>query len=234
MTDLIRTLPLNLPVDTRSLARVSVDPGLSAGVRAQLAVKRAFDIVAALLGLVLVAPVLAVVALLVRLDSPGGALFRQTRVGVGGRRFRIVKFRTMVQGAEAILALDPELLAEYERNNFKLASEADPRITGLGRFLRQTSLDELPQLWNVLRGEMSLVGPRPLPENHFDAFGEKKDSYLSMRPGITGYWQVAGRSAAGHAMPEMTDYYVRNWSLWLDAQVLAKTVPAVLARHGAH
>ncbi len=196
--------------------------------------KRMVDILVAAGALVVVAPVVLLVALLIKLDSSGPALFRQTRVGRDGRRFQIVKFRTMVPGAEAILANDPPLRRAYEANHFKLAAEADPRITAFGRTLRKLSLDELPQLWNVLRGDMSLVGARPVPEGHFKSFSAAAQAdYTRMRPGITGLWQVNGRSHAGDTMPEANAEYVERWSLVLDLRIMLKTLPAVLRRHGA-
>lgn len=222
MTD-FSTLPITLK--TRDLTM---------STRLQLIGKRAIDIVVSAVGLVLVFPLLVAVGILVRLDSPGAALFRQARVGLGGRQFRIVKFRTMVKDAETLLATDEDLRERHRENNFKLATDHDPRVTRVGRFLRGASLDELPQLWNVLRGEMSLVGPRPVPEDHFLTFGKSKGSYVAMRPGITGSWQVAGRSHVTHEMPALTDYYVENWSLGLDLRILLKTLPAVVRRHGAY
>jgi lipopolysaccharide/colanic/teichoic acid biosynthesis glycosyltransferase len=205
---------------------------LSAGMRARLVVKRTFDVACALFGLLLIAPAMALVAVIVKLDSPGPVLFRQIRVGAGGRRFNIIKFRTMVRDAERILEADSELREAYEANDFKLSVEEDPRVTRAGRWLRRMSLDELPQLWNVLWGDMSLVGARPVPENHFAAFGPAQYAYTRMRPGVTGYWQVNGRNLA--SMEESNDFYLHNWSLWLDVRILARTVPAVLARRGAH
>ena len=205
----------------------------SRAIRAQLVLKRALDIVMSAAALIIAAPVMLAIALLVRLDSNGPIVFRQERVGVGGRRFRIFKFRTMVDGAESVLALDPALRSRYVANNFKLAVDDDPRITKIGAFLRRTSLDELPQFWNVLRGDMSLVGARPLPEAHFHSFGPSQERYVSMRPGITGPWQVGGRSNAGHEMAALTERYVENWNLLTDVGILLKTVPAVLSRRGA-
>lgn len=193
--------------------------------------KRAFDIVVATSMLVVFSPLLAVVAVAVRRTSPGPALFRQERVGQWGSTFPIYKFRTMAVDAEAQL-VDLRHRNEADGPLFKL--KEDPRVTRLGHVLRSTSIDELPQLWNVVRGEMSLVGPRPaLPiesgEWSIDLFDR-----VRVRPGITGMWQVSGRSDAGFGEYTRLDlYYVDNWSLVVDLTILAKTIPAVLTRRGA-
>jgi exopolysaccharide production protein ExoY len=201
-----------------------------------LGVKRGLDIALALAGLLLVAPVLLVISALVRWSSPGPAFFRQSRIGAGGRGFEILKFRTMVQDAEDILHDDPELKQLYLTNNFKIPAESDPRVTGFGSFLRRTSLDELPQLFNVLRGDMSLVGARPIEASQVHAlYGSRQALYLAMRPGLTGHWQVSGRSTIGDDDRAALDiHYLRNWSLRLDVMIMLKTLPAVLRRHGAY
>ena len=226
MTDLLRPLPFSL----------EDSPVLTLGARVQLAAKRGVDIAVALVGLVIVFPFMLILAAAVKLDSHGPALFRQTRVGAGGRTFKITKFRTMVDKAEALLYEDPELRRLHRSNSFKLPVEMDPRVTRLGRMLRATSLDELPQLWNVLVGDMSLVGARPSePAQVAQLYGENQEYYLSMRPGLTGYWQVNGRSAVGDDDRVALDmHYVQNWSFWLDIRVIVKTLPAVIARRGAH
>jgi exopolysaccharide biosynthesis polyprenyl glycosylphosphotransferase len=193
--------------------------------------KTVLDRVLAGLVLVLLSPVLGPVALAVRLTSPGPALFRQTRIGRDGREFQVVKLRTMYVDAEARLA---ELRDANETDGllFKIAS--DPRITPLGRFLRRTSVDELPQLLNVLRGDMSLVGPRPLPVKDSDFTGDVRRRLL-VRPGITGLWQVNGRSQLSWEDAVRLDlYYVENWSIALDLSILARTVGAVVRGTGAY
>ncbi|GJG88454.1 hypothetical protein tb265_36350 [Gemmatimonadetes bacterium T265] len=199
------------------------------------ACKRALDVVGAALGLVIAAPLLAALALLVRIGSPGPALFAQARVGRGGRVFRCYKLRTMRHDAESLLRTDPDLRATYERNGFKIPCDADHRVTRIGRVLRLTSCDELPQLWNVLRGEMSLVGPRPLVVRELAHYpGEDRDVLLSVRPGLTGAWAVGGRSRVGYPQRAAMELdYVRRWSLARDLGILLRTVGAVLARHGA-
>ncbi|MEO6772808.1 MAG: sugar transferase [Kofleriaceae bacterium] len=200
--------------------------------RAQRVAKRVIDVAGAALGLVLAAPLMVIVAIALRVSSRGPIIFAQERCGLAGRRFRFFKFRTMVHDAEdQRAALDH--LNEMTGPAFKIAR--DPRITRLGAVLRKTSLDELPQLWNVLRGEMSLVGPRPpLPEEvaHYDAHQFQR---LGVVPGITGLWQVSGRSSINdfETWLALDLAYVRRWSLWLDLRILAKTVVVVISARGA-
>jgi exopolysaccharide biosynthesis polyprenyl glycosylphosphotransferase len=198
----------------------------------RLVVKRAFDIVAAFCGLVALSPLLLACAVLVHYTSPGPVLFSQLRYGYNRRQFRMYKFRTMVSDAE-------ELQASLESRNEALGPvfkiRRDPRITPVGRILRKTSLDELPQLFNVLIGDMSIVGPRPLPVRDVSRFGEARlMRRFSVRPGITCLWQVTGRSDTSFDRWVQLDLdYIDNWSLSLDAQILIRTVPAVLAGNGA-
>ncbi|MCW3475474.1 undecaprenyl-phosphate galactose phosphotransferase WbaP [Limobrevibacterium gyesilva] len=196
--------------------------------------KVAFDLAAAVTLLLLLAPVLLAIAALIRRDG-GPVLFAQTRVGHGGRRFNCLKFRTMVVNADQVLrdalAGDPRAAVEWA-NNQKL--RRDPRVTPIGRLLRQTSLDELPQLFNVLRLEMSLVGPRPIVEHELPRYGDELAYYCSVRPGLTGLWQVSGRNDTSYGRKVQLDcWYVRNWTLWQDLVILMKTVPVVLFRKGA-
>ena len=199
--------------------------------------KRFIDLVLVLLSSPLWLPLMSLIYVLIWLEDRHDPLFLQPRVGRGGGSFRTAKFRTMVPDAEKVLqkALrkDPALKAEWEAN-FKLRK--DPRITKVGNFLRKTSLDEIPQLLNVLRGTMSLVGPRPLPAYHFDELSEQvRFLRHKVRPGITGLWQVSGRSESGNEGMEKWDpYYVRNWSLWLDIVILARTFKAVVRAQGAY
>jgi exopolysaccharide biosynthesis polyprenyl glycosylphosphotransferase len=191
--------------------------------------KRSFDVIGATLGLIAVAPVFAAIVAAIRLDSRGPVFFRQTRVGLEGRHFEITKFRSMVADAEARKA---DLLHLNETSGlFKI--DDDPRITRVGRFLRKTSLDELPQLINVWRGDMSLVGPRPLVLDEDAQVAGFDRARLALTPGMTGHWQILG--SARIPMEEMVgiDYlYVANWSLWTDVKILLRTVPYVLARRG--
>jgi Undecaprenyl-phosphate galactose phosphotransferase WbaP len=198
--------------------------------------KRALDVIGAGLGLVLLSPFFLVVALLVRADG-GPAFFAHQRVGRGGKLFGCLKFRSMVIDSqarlEALLASDPAARAEWEATR-KLKN--DPRITRIGRFLRSTSLDELPQLINVLRGDMSLVGPRPVQEAEIDRYyGASAAHYMAVRPGITGLWQVSGRSETSYESRVALDVsYVSRPSMLADLSILLRTPVAVLSRRGAH
>jgi lipopolysaccharide/colanic/teichoic acid biosynthesis glycosyltransferase len=171
-----------------------------------------------------------ILALAVRQDSAGRALFKQRRVGLHGRTFEVLKFRTMHDGAEDRLTELMEL-NEIRGHAFKLT--ADPRVTRVGRWLRRTSLDELPQLWNVLRGEMSLVGPRPPLVSEVQGYNVWHRRRLSMKPGMTGLWQVRARTEQDFDRWVETDLeYIDSWSLWLDLRILLRTIPAVLNREG--
>jgi exopolysaccharide biosynthesis polyprenyl glycosylphosphotransferase len=197
-----------------------------------LALKRAMDIVGATAGLVLLSPLLLAIALAIKLTSPGPVLFRQRRVGRGNAIFHMWKFRTMVQGADRMQAQLAHLNEMEGGAMFKIAD--DPRVTPVGRLLRSASLDELPQLWNVLRGEMSLVGPRPLvPAENDHVIGWHR-TRLDLTPGLTGPWQVMGRNAIPFAEMVKLDYlYVTDWSLWSDIKLLVRTLPVVVGRRGA-
>ncbi len=205
--------------------------------RVNLLIKRSFDLAAGLLIAFVSTPLVLLVALLVRIDSKGPAFYLQSRVGRRGRRFRCIKFRTMYLDAEDrlenILQSDPLRRTEWERH-YKL--KQDPRITRMGKLLRKWSLDEVPQIYNVIGGSMSLVGPRPLPDYHHERIGEPhRSDYLDVHPGITGLWQVSGRSDTEvEQMALLNSWYVRNWSLWLDVTLLLRTIPAVFGRRGAY
>lgn len=199
------------------------------------AVKAAFDYTVAVLLLLAASPLFVLFSILVARDG-GPVFYGHTRLGGDGRLFRCLKFRTMVPDAEGTLAellvTDPARQREWDENH-KL--QDDPRITAVGRFMRQFSLDELPQLFNVLTGDMSLVGPRPIHPDETGRFGEDIDYYLRVKPGITGLWQVSGRSDLDYTRRvQLNTWYVKNWSLWLDVVILLKTVPAVLSRRGAY
>ncbi|SFN91933.1 Undecaprenyl-phosphate galactose phosphotransferase, WbaP/exopolysaccharide biosynthesis polyprenyl glycosylphosphotransferase [Actinomadura madurae] len=194
--------------------------------------KGLFDRVAALAGIVLLSPLMALIAVLIKLSGNGPVLFRQTRVGRGGREFTVLKFRTMVQDAEARRL---ELLAANENDGVLFKIREDPRVTAVGRRLRRYSLDELPQLFNVLRGEMSLVGPRPPLPEEVAQYGGDVYRRLVVKPGLTGLWQVSGRSDLSWEESVRLDLrYVDNWTLALDLQIMWKTWSAVVRGSGAY
>jgi len=197
--------------------------------------KRLIDVVLAALSLVVLAPVFLVIALWIKVDSRGPVFFSQRRVGRGGRPFSCLKFRTMCPDAERQLVRDPELFRMYLANACKLPADRDARITRAGRVLRRTSLDELPQIVNVLLGHMSLVGPRPVLSSELAFYWPNASALSSMRPGMTGAWAVSGRSSVGYpARARIELEYVRRWSLRTDARILFKTIPAVVSGNGAH
>lgn len=198
--------------------------------------KRSFDLVSVMVGGTLCLPIIAVIALLIKLSSPGPVFYCQNRIARGGSTFRAWKFRTMDSNAaellESYLDANPDLRQEWEQDH-KLKN--DPRVTKIGYFLRKTSLDELPQIWNVLWGEMSLVGPRPIVADEIPKYQECFELYAKVRPGITGLWQISGRNNTTYAeRVELDSYYVRNWSPWLDLYILVRTIKVVLFREGAY
>ena len=198
--------------------------------------KRCMDLLLIVLASPLWLPLLALVALLIKLDSAGPVFYSQQRIGMGGRRFRAWKFRSMAINADQLLqdylASDPALRSEWELTQ-KL--RRDPRVTRVGRLLRKTSLDELPQLWNVLCREMSLIGPRPIVESEIPKYSHYFNLYIKVSPGISGLWQVSGRNNTTYQQRvELDAFYCRNWSLWLDLFILVRTVKVVLLREGAY
>ena len=198
--------------------------------------KRIFDLLCAIGGGLLILPIVAGVALLVAIDNSGNVIFAHRRIGKDGKEFSCYKFQSMVPDAQKILqdylAKNPEARKEWDES-FKLTN--DPRVTKLGGFLRKTSLDELPQLWNVIKGDMSLVGPRPIVRKEIERYGEYFREYAMVLPGITGMWQASGRSDTTYEeRVAMDTWYVRNWSVWLDIMYLAKTFTAVIFGKGAY
>lgn len=198
--------------------------------------KTIFDFALTLVGTVAISPILIFIAIWIYIDSPGPVIFKHTRIGKNGKKFLCYKFRSMCIDAKEKLAEllenDPVAKAEWKRD-FKLKN--DPRITKSGAFLRRTSLDELPQIFNVLKGEMSLVGPRPVIEEELERYGEYVNDYLMVKPGITGMWQINGRNDTSYAERVCMDsWYVRNWSIWIDNLILWRTLKSVIRCKGAY
>lgn len=200
----------------------------------QLMVKRCLDLIGATVGLVLLSPLFLLVGLAVKLDTPGPVFFSQDRAGLGGRRFRMYKFRTMGVGADTEKPNLVSLNHTGDSRLFKIPN--DPRITRVGRFLRRWSLDELPQIWNVFRGDMSLVGPRPFFESDLEDYEAHHFRRLGAKPGVTGLWQVSGRSHVVdfEEVVRLDREYIEHWSIWLDISIMLRTIPAVFGRHGAY
>jgi len=216
-------------VPGQSLPLFELKPPVFDGM--DFAVKRTFDVVGALLLLAVLSPLMAVIALAIKADSRGSVLFRSRRPGIGGRPFACLKFRTMQRGAEA---LQDQLEEHNEMGGAIFKIRRDPRVTGVGAFLRRWSLDELPQLFNVLKGEMSLVGPRPLPERDYQRLEDWHRKRYLVLPGLTGLWQVSGRSELDFDELVRLDFlYLERWSVFLDLTILIKTLPAVFKSRGA-
>lgn len=195
-------------------------------------VKRVFDIVWSLIGLIVLSPVFIILSILVKTTSEGPVFFAHKRVGKGGKTIKIYKFRSMVTNAEELIKqFTPEQKAEYEKN-FKL--ENDPRVTKVGKFMRKTSLDELPQLINILKGDISVVGPRPVMDVETKIYGNYRNMLLSVKPGLTGFWAANGRSHTTYTRRRaMEIYYVKNRSVLLDLKIIFKTFISVFKRVGA-
>lgn len=229
VVDLTGTDP-QLDIDLRPY--LTADAGLITASRFSLWIKRAIDVVGSMVLLVLLSPVFAVIALAVASTSPGPTLFKQRRVGKDGHEFEFYKFRSMGATAEQERYL---LIDGNECNGPVFKIRSDPRVTTVGRFIRRTSLDEMPQLWNVLRGNMSLVGPRPPLPNEVHQYSAWERQRLAVRPGITGIWQVSGRSDLDfETWVTMDIRYIQEWRLWLDLVLLIKTIPAALSGRGAY
>lgn len=204
----------------------------SARKKVYLAIKRLIDIIGSLIGIILLSPLYIIIAILIKFDSPGKVVFGHTRKGKGGKDIKVYKFRTMYSNASEIFeSFTPEQKEEYYKN-FKL--DNDPRVTKLGGFLRKTSLDELPQLFNILKGDMTIIGPRPIVEKEVEKYGDKAEKLFSVVPGLGGYWQANGRSDTTYEeRVEMDMYYIGNMSFWLDAKILFQTAISVLKGEGA-
>jgi exopolysaccharide biosynthesis polyprenyl glycosylphosphotransferase len=198
---------------------------------AQLFAKRALDVIVSATLLILLSPLMLIISVLIKLTSKGPVFYRQLRCGLGGRRFNVYKFRSMVDGAEKMRA-DLEHLNEADGPVFKIAD--DPRVTVVGKWLRRLSLDELPQLWNILKGEMSFIGPRPPRPEEVEKYESWQRRRLRMRPGMTCLWALEGRSRLSFDRWMQLDLsYIDDWSLWLDAKIFFKTIPHVLFGRGA-
>lgn len=195
-------------------------------------VKRFIDIIISLLGIIILSPVFLIISILIKKESDGPVFFKHKRIGKDGKEIGIYKFRSMVPNAEDLIKkFTPEQMKEY-KENFKL--ENDPRITKIGKFLRKTSLDELPQLINILKGDLSIIGPRPVIKDELEKYGNNKEKFLSVTPGLTGYWAANGRSDTTYEQRMIMElYYVDNISFELDMKVFLKTIVSVLKKEGA-
>lgn len=204
----------------------------SARKKVYLAIKRLIDIIGSLIGIILLSPIYIIISILIKFDSPGKVVFGHTRKGKGGKDIKVYKFRTMYSNASEIFeSFTPEQKEEYY-TNFKL--DNDPRVTKLGGFLRKTSLDELPQLFNILKGDMTIIGPRPIVEKEVEKYGDKAEKLFSVVPGLGGYWQANGRSDTTYEeRVEMDMYYIDHMCFTLDAKILFQTIFSVLKGEGA-
>ena len=197
-----------------------------------LAIKRLIDIIGSLIGIILLSPIYIIIAILIKFDSPGKIVFGHTRKGKGGKDIKVYKFRTMYSNANEIFESFTAEQKEGYYKNFKL--DNDPRVTKLGGFLRKTSLDELPQLFNILKGDMTIIGPRPIVEKEISKYGDKAEKLFSVVPGLAGYWQANGRSDTTYEeRVEMDMYYIDNMSFYLDVKILFQTAISVLKGEGA-
>lgn len=232
----------NIPIANMEINKLPIENVVLLNIKNNLALRRnkiikyIFDMVLTIIGTICILPILICIAIWIYKDSPGPVIFKHMRVGKDGKVFPCYKFRSMCVDAkeklEKLLQNDPEARAEWERD-FKL--KHDPRITKSGAFLRRTSLDELPQIFNVLKGEMSLVGPRPIIKDEMERYGNHIDDYLMVKPGIAGIWQCSGRSDTTYQeRVQMDSWYVRNWSVWLDIMILWQTIKAVINKKGAY
>ena len=197
-----------------------------------ISIKRAIDVIISLIGLILLSPIFLLLAIIIKIDSKGPVFFSHTRYGKNGKKFKMYKFRTMYENAQDMIKdFTPEQMKEW-KENFKLKD--DPRITKVGKFLRKTSLDELPQIVNIIKGDLSIIGPRPEIEEELEKYGDNKDKFLSVTPGLTGYWQANGRSSTTYEQRmEMELYYIDHISPKLDVKIFFKTIESVIKKEGA-
>lgn len=194
--------------------------------------KRLMDVIISVIGMIVLSPVFLIVSILVKMDSKGPVFFAHTRYGKDGKKFKMYKFRTMYENAqEMIKEFTPEQMKEW-KENYKLKD--DPRITKIGKFLRKTSLDELPQIVNIIKGDLSIIGPRPIIDEELERYGKNKEKFLSVTPGLTGYWQANGRSLTSYEeRMNMELYYVDHISFKLDIKIFFKTIESVIKKEGA-
>lgn len=219
-------------IDDISILDINKVNGISEKKKPYLYIKRGMDIIFSILGLIILSPVFLIIAIAIKIESKGPVFFGHTRIGKNGKVIKIYKFRSMVQNAEELIKqFTPEQMKEY-KENYKLVD--DPRITKTGKFLRKTSLDELPQLLNILKGELSIIGPRPVVTEELKKYGENASKFLSVTPGLTGYWAANGRSCTSYEeRMKMELYYVDNISFKTDFKIFLKTIVSVLKREGA-
>lgn len=215
----------------------SVDSSISIGQATKesttyLMIKRLFDIISGLIGIIVLSPVIIAVGIAVKIDSPGKVVFGHERIGKNGKKIKVYKFRSMYENSQEIFESFTEEQKKEYYINFKL--DNDPRITKVGNFLRRTSLDELPQLINIIRGDMSVVGPRPIVDKEVEKYGSYFEKFISVMPGLTGYWQANGRSDTTYdERVQMDMYYIDNRSLLMDIKVIFKTFISVIKKEGA-
>lgn len=218
-------------IETTSL-RTQSDVKTKISKKVYIKIKRVIDVILASVALILLSPLFAIIAIAIKIDSKGPVFFAHKRIGKNGKIIKLYKFRSMVINAEELIkSFIPEQMREY-KENYKLTN--DPRITKVGKFLRKTSLDELPQLINIINGDLSIIGPRPVVADELEKYGVNKDKFLSVTPGLTGYWAANGRSNTTYEQRmEMELYYIDNLSLKMDIKVFFKTILSVLKKEGA-
>ena len=218
-------------IETTSL-RTQSDVKTKISKKVYIKIKRVIDVILASVALILLSPLFAIIAIAIKIDSKGPVFFAHKRIGKNGKIIKLYKFRSMVINAEELIkSFTPEQMREY-KENYKLTN--DPRITKVGKFLRKTSLDELPQLINIINGDLSIIGPRPVVADELEKYGVNKDKFLSVTPGLTGYWAANGRSCTTYEQRmQMELYYIDNLSLKMDIKVFFKTILSVLKKEGA-
>lgn len=218
-------------IETTSL-RTQSDVKTKISKKVYIKIKRVIDVILASVALILLSPLFAIIAIAIKIDSKGPVFFAHKRIGKNGKIIKLYKFRSMVINAEELIkSFTPEQMKEY-KENYKLTN--DPRITKVGKFLRKTSLDELPQLINIINGDLSIIGPRPVVADELEKYGVNKDKFLSVTPGVTGYWAANGRSNTTYEQRmKMELYYIDNLSLKMDIKVFFKTILSVVKKEGA-